>query len=286
MNPPIGDEQQLEIPATDGFRLAASLTLPEGGDSDPDRMVLIAPATGVPRSFYQRFADFLSGQGLGVVSWDWRGIGGSAPDSLRGFEATMRDWGEKDLQGVLEWTNERFPDAVLTAVGHSYGGQGIGLAPTARRLRGLVTVATQSGYWGHWPSPEKYRFALLWYVLMPGLTRLLGYFPSSLLGLGEDLPPGVALEWARWCRSPEYLGDYDGHARLEMPILSLSFTDDTYGPREGVEWMHERFTAAEVEMRHLTPDEVGAERVGHLGFFRDGVVPGLWEEVADWLRRV
>src|SRR3712207_8056259 len=88
----------LTIPATDGFSLAATQF---GGDGDAaERVVLIAPATGVKRRLYRPFSEFLAAGGFGVVTWDWRGTGDSRPASLRGFEATMRQWGERDRKST------------------------------------------------------------------------------------------------------------------------------------------------------------------------------------------
>jgi predicted alpha/beta hydrolase len=152
-------------------------------------------------------------------------------------------------------------------------------------LTAAVTVAAQSGYWGRWPSPKRYYYAGVWYVLIPALTALCGYFPSRLLGLGEDLPAGVARQWARWCRSRDYLGDWRGHERFAAPILALSFADDPYAPAAAVDALHEHYAAAPVERRHLRPQEVGATRIGHFGFFKPGV-PELWREVSRWMTAV
>lgn len=273
-------DADLVLPAADGFPLAATRFEPAGS---VERVVLAAPATGVKRKLYRPLAEFLAGEGFAVLTWDWRGTGDSRPQSLRGFPASMRQWAELDLAGAISWAGERWPGAALFALGHSFGGQGIGLAPGAERLRGLVTVAAQSGWWGHWPGPGKLRYAALWWVAMPLLTRALGYFPMRRFGMGEDLPAGVALEWARWGRSPEYLGDWRGHAALDAPILSFSFADDPFAPRAAVDALHARYGSRELARRHVAPADVGAARIGHFGFFRPGVAPGLWRETADWL---
>jgi predicted alpha/beta hydrolase len=119
---------------------------------------------------------------------------------------------------------------------------------------------------------------------MPVLTSLCGYFPSHRLGLGEDLPAGVAREWARWCRSPAYMDDYLGHAAFTSPMLALSFADDSFAPRRAVEALHRQYRAAAIEHRHVAPSDYGATRIGHFGFFKPGI-PGLWKETTDWLAR-
>lgn len=270
------------IPAADGLPLGASLYAARGG---PGATVLVAPATGVARRLYDPFARHLAAGGLEVVTWDWRGTGDSRPASLRRFHATMSGWARLDFAGVLAWARERAPELPLLAVGHSFGGQSLGLVPGGATLAGAVTVAAQNGWWGHWPRPRRYAYALLWHLVMPALTHALGYFPSSRLGLGEDLPRGVALEWARWCRSPRYLRDWSGHRALTAPILALGFDDDAYAPATAVDALHREYAAARVERRQIAPAAAGVRSIGHFGFFKPGL-PQLWEEVAGWLHGV
>lgn len=273
-------ETALTIPALDGFPLAASRF--EARDGDVRRVILIAPATGVRRSIYRHLARFLAERGAVVVSWDWRGTGESRPASLRGFAASLRTWGEQDLGGLLRWARQSHPQTRVGLIGHSFGGQALGLAPDAVRLDAAVTLAAQSGYLGHWPWRLRVPLIGLWYALMPVLARTLGYFPARRLGFGEDLPRGVALEWARWCRRPGYLGDWSGHRRFEVPVLGFSFEDDPIAPRRAVDALHATFGGA-VSRRHLAPRDLGVRRLGHFEFLRPGVAPALWEEIAAWL---
>lgn len=276
----VGAERDLAISATDGQTLAATEFLPTG---DPRRVALVVPATGVPRGYYAAFARYLATQGMAALVWDWRGIGGSRPDTLRGFRATMRDWAVRDLGGALSAATERHPGVPLVAVAHSFGGQAIGLAPGRERLTRIVAVAAPSGYWRHYHRPWRYALALMWYGILPVSTLLLGYFPAKALGMGENLPAGVALEWARWCRSPEYLGDWGGHGAITAPMLALAFTDDPYAPPAATDALLDRYAAAAPTRRYLSPEDVGIASIGHFGFFREGRMPGLWGETAAFL---
>jgi predicted alpha/beta hydrolase len=272
---------QIRIPAQDRFPLAAS-HFPAGAPAKG--VVLISPATGVKRSLYRRFAEYLAGRGFNAVTWDWRGTGESRPPSLRGFRATMRDWAERDLTGVVDWAAEQHPGLPILTVGHSFGGQALGLTPARDRIRAAVTVAAQSGFWGHWPFPSRYLYAALWHLLMPGLTRVVGWFPAARLGLGEDLPSGVALEWSRWCRTPAYLGDWSGHERFRAPLYVLGFTDDPFAPPRSVMALHDRYGSADQVRRILAPGEASLPRIGHFGFFRPEAAR-LWEDVGGWLEQ-
>jgi predicted alpha/beta hydrolase len=273
-------ETALTIPALDGFPLAASRFGAEGIETG--RVILVSPATGVRRGIYRRLAGFLAGRGAVVVTWDWRGTGESRPESLRGFAASLRTWAEQDLGGVLRWARDSHPGAKVALIGHSFGGQALGLLPEAAHLDAAVTLAAQSGYLGHWPWRLRLPLIGLWYAVMPALAYLFGYFPSRRLGFGEDLPRDVALEWAGWCRRPEFVGDWSGHRRFKVPVLGFSFDDDPIAPRRAVDALHAEFGGA-VTRRHLTPGELGVRRLGHFEFLRPGLAPALWSEIADWL---
>lgn len=271
--------ESLRISAADAYALGASVT----GAAARGPVVVVAGATGVRKWYYARFAAWLAGEGATVVTFDYRGIGESRPHRLRGFDARLRDWGQLDLEGVLRFARAEWPARPLVVVGHSVGGQLLGLAPAVATLSRAVTVAAQSGYWGHWPPWHRPVMAGLWWGVMPAVTAVMGYLPGRL-GVGEDLPREVALEWARWGRQPRFCLDdgiaADGYARLTAPVLSFSFTDDTYAPRPAVDWLHRLFTRARVERRHLSPADAGASRVGHFGFFRDTFRDSLWPQVA------
>jgi predicted alpha/beta hydrolase len=270
------------IAALDGYPLAADVWPAER----PATTVAINSAMGVPRRYYRAFAGHLAAQGMAVVSYDYRGIGDSAPKRLRGFPARARDWGQLDFAGVLGWMRAQHPTAATAVVGHSIGGQLLALAPNADQLAGAVLVGAQAGSWRHWPGLNRLGMAALWYAVIPALATLAGRLPMSWFGLGQDVPSGVAREWARWGRSRDYLFDprhglpLSGYARLDIPVRAYSFADDRYAPRPSVEALLRRFPAAQIEHHHGSRE---GGRVGHFGFFRAGVVPALWGEASEWL---
>lgn len=280
----------LRIPALDGFELAATLYEP-APDTAPvnDRsVVLINSATAVRRGYYDGYARYLTAEGFTVLTYDYRGIGGSRPRRLAGFRARMRQWGEQDLAGVLDWIADHLRPKRLLIVGHSVGGQIVGLAANNHRVHALMMVGSQSGWWGHWPAPSRYRIALNWYVLIPAVTRVYGYLPGRF-GTKEDLPAGVAREWARWGRRRTYLMESEelrpGFQRLRCPLLAYSFTDDVYAPRPAVEGLLDLYSEADVFHRHLSPRDVGVPAIGHFGFFRDQFRETLWRDSVAWLRK-
>ncbi len=63
--------EDIVLPASDGFALAASLFKPAG---DVRGAVLINSATAVPRKIYRSFASYLAGRGHAVVTYDCEGV--------------------------------------------------------------------------------------------------------------------------------------------------------------------------------------------------------------------
>lgn len=281
-------DKGLRIPALDGYRLAATLYEPDPAH-DRDVAVVISSATAVRRGYYDAYARFLAGRGFWVLTFDYRGIGDSRPKRLSRFRATATQWGEEDLAGAIRWVSDHLQPKKLLAVGHSIGGQILGLTINAGKVDAMLAVASQSGYWGHWPSPSRYRMAFNWWVAVPVVSRLWGYLPGYF-GTKEDLPGGVAREWASWCRNPDYLHGRGGerlrsYDRFRGPLLAYSFDDDPYAPRTAVESLLAGYRNARVTHRHLSPADVGAPALGHFGFFREGFRGTLWAESAAWLEK-
>lgn len=275
------------FPALDGYRLAGILFRPEAPNGTA---VMINAATGVRQEFYASFATCLAEHGFTVLTYDYRGIGRSLHGSLQALRhARMRDWGRLDAGGALEFLTDVAPGERLTAIGHSFGGQAFGLMPGSERLDAALAVGAQSGYWGHWPLAQRYGFWLTVRALIPGGTALAGYCPSRLLGLGENLPAGVGLEWAAWCQHPGYhvgaLGEEarGGFAALRARLRACWIEDDRFAPRRAVEAFLGFYPNAKAELRAIAPRDFGARAIGHFGFFRERWRSTLWQEAMQWL---
>jgi predicted alpha/beta hydrolase len=267
--------------------LAGTVHEPSAG-GDGARVVVIASATGVPRGYYDPFARFLATRGSTVLSFDYRGIGGSRPGRLRGYRARMEDWGRRDLSAAISYAHEALGAERPVLVGHSVGGQLAPLAPNADRLGALLLVGSQSGDYRLWPAHLRLPLAAMWWGVVPALAGTWGYLPGWSFG-GESLPRGVALEWASWARRPGYLvGGGDGgrrraFERITAPVRLLSFSDDALAPKAAVASLGALYGGAARDHRHVTPADVGRRAIGHFGFFRERVGRPLWPEAAAWL---
>ena len=277
----------VRIRTSDGLELGATEFEPVGNSRG---VVVINAATAVRRRYYERFALYLAQNGFAVVTYDYRGIGESRPATLRGFDARMRDWGELDQPAIIDHALAWQPNVPLAVIGHSVGGQIFGLLCEPNRVSRVLMVAAQHNYWGLWRPQERYVLWALWTLLMPTTSHVLGYFPSGAFGLGEELPKGVALDWARWCRSPGALVQAIGGDTAERfkqyrgPILSISFEDDyKFAPRRAVDRLLAFYANAQSRHLHLSASSLGLRSVGHFGFFRESASERGWPIALDWL---
>ncbi|OAF01388.1 alpha/beta hydrolase [Bradyrhizobium centrolobii] len=284
----------ITFPATDGYSLAGTLFLPRGAKG---HAVLINSATAVPRKIYRGFASYLAHRGCAVLTYDYRGIGGSRlptmvgynqPKSLVGFNASMSDWAALDVTAAVRWMRERYTTLPFAYIGHSFGGQALGLIENNSEVSRALFVASQAATWRLMAPPEKYSvFAFMNFVGVP-LAHMLGYAPGWV-GIGEDLPKGVFLQWAEWVSSPRYLFDsklpaLENFAKFKGELRALCFSDDPWATRPAVELLAAGFTATRPEVLTVKPSDVGAKSIGHFGFFRPEHRDALWRGAAEWIQ--
>ena len=293
------DPTDITLTTDDAHALAATWFPPEHGT--PHTLLLISSGTGIPRQFYRRFAAFAASRGFGVLTYDYRGIGGSAPASLRNTSIRYREWGQHDMPAALAWLRTRVPDVPLAVVGHSAGGQQLGLAHNVHLVDAALFVAVSTGYWRDMPTKHRWFTWALWNLFVPVMRAALGYFPARRFGLGEDLPGPVATEWGAWCQEPTYMAaffDGTGHARspdgedfgavhfdrAQLPIHWLCFDDDPIANPRTVPPLMQLYGQANIESQWVSPRELGVDTIGHLGFFRESLGASLWPGTLDALR--
>lgn len=247
--------------------------------------VVIGGAMGVRQDYYAAFAQWLSGQGFRVTTFDYRGSGDSLPDTpgggLRGFKANLFDWAG-DYEAVVDAAKSALPDAPLYLLGHSLGAQLPGFFRDPHKVDGLVSIAAGSGYWRD-NAPQLRRMVLyFWYVLVPIATRICGYFPGRRLKKVGDLPAGVMLQWRKWCLNPQYSVGAEGeaarlsYAGVTFPVRALSISDDELMTFRGTQNLINLYANAPRTFERIAPADVQVRRIGHFGFFREQFSATLW----------
>jgi len=268
--------QSVRIRTGDGLELAAS-RFPAANE---ERVALINSATGVPRQFYHRFCAYLAENSITAYCYDYRGIGDSRPGRLRGFSASMTDWATRDASAVLDYLKTAHPGRRITWIGHSFGGQILGLIPPPAGVDRVLLVGSQLPSYLTYSYPMRLVVLLFWGVLIPLLTPVFGYFPSRFFGMGESLPAGVAFEWARWGLSRNYMLDHVGSENFQPgPSAKAVFfvvRDDLLAPLSSIHRLREALSAMDSSTVDINPADIGQGAIGHMGIFRKKFKDSLW----------
>lgn len=251
--------------------------------------VLIGPATGIKRQFYANFATFIAEAGYGVITFDNRGIGGSLLSEIKNSDTSLQCWGEKDMPAVLEQLKTAFPSTKYHLIGHSAGGQLVGLMHNAQELSSIFNVACSSGQLKNMAPLHSIKAHFFMNFFIPLNNALFGYTKTQWVGMGEPLPKAVAQQWREWCNSEGYVKAAFGktihhhlYDDLTTPSMWVNATDDDIAINANVDDMLSVFTKLSAQRLTLSPHDYALDEIGHMKFFsRKSQV--LWSHASNWL---
>lgn len=276
-------EQNILIEARDGFKLSATVRRPL---SEIKGVIQINCGTGIPQKLYSNLAIYLTNNGYATVTYDYRGIGNSKPKSLRGFLSNIEDWGIIDMASVFDWIINEFPNTQKIIIGHSMGGQLVGLMDNYQNIDKLILIASSTGYWRDMSSPFKWFMPVLWFLFIPLTTYIYGYTNAKKLRQGENLPKGVALQWRDWCINPNYFDDHFQKSNtrlffgnLRIPLKAIQITDDPIANEITANKLLKYYGNAKIEIEKISPKQLGVKKIGHTGFFSRQFKDTLWKNL-------
>jgi predicted alpha/beta hydrolase len=276
-------QQNILIKARDGFKLSATIRRPL---SEIKGVIQMNCGTGIPQKVYSNLAIYLTKYGYVTVTYDYRGIGNSKPKSLRGFLSNIEDWGIIDMASIFDWIINEFPNEKKIIIGHSMGGQLVGLMDNFKKIDKLILIASSTGYWRDMSSPFKWLMPPLWFLLIPLTTYIYGYTNAKKLRQGENLPKGVALQWRDWCINPNYFDDHFQKSntrlffdKLRIPLKSIQITDDPIANEITANKILKYYENAIIEIEKISPEQHGVKKIGHIGFFSRQFKDTLWRNL-------
>jgi predicted alpha/beta hydrolase len=284
--PAQGEGTPVRVRALDGYELGGYFY--DAKNPSPALVAVLHCGAGIRALRYRRFAAYLAESGIPTLSYDYRGIGVSRPRALRGFRASIEDWSEYDCGGAIAWMRERYPRAKIIGMAHSIGALMVGGAHNSAEQSQLVLIGGHTGYYGDYHPRYRLPMTAVWHAVMPAVTMVMGYFPARRLGLGEDLPARVALQWAgRRTGDLRPAGSGSGFERvqtlldrcaaLQRPAMLVSVTDDAFATASGTKRLLS-FYPRLFPLRHIeySPADAGTRRIGHFGFFGRRAGTALW----------
>lgn len=176
------EPQTIHFSTADGYTLTGTLYRPQ----HPKASIVVSSATGVPQAFYRRFAIYATQHHFQVLTFDYRGIGKSAPKTLKDFHMSYLDWGHYVLSSAIDvLATSSLP---IYMIGHSYGGQALGLTRNHHLVKAMQCYGTGVGWHGYMPLKEKFKVQVMWNLVFPPMVALTGYLPWSKLNMGRTYP--------------------------------------------------------------------------------------------------
>jgi len=247
--------------------------------------VLMLPGIGVPQRAFRHLATWMAERGARCLTLDYRGIGESTSKPETVTTASLLTWARLDAVTALQHAQQQWTEPVVL-LSHSFGGQLIGLAEQFRQVHAVVFFGSQIPLGRYWNGVSRLKVELYWYVALPLACSLFKLLPAWI-GFGARLPRGVAREWAKWGRSPEWFLSWEPDAAetfaaIDKPILAYAIEDDALAPPRAVTALLELLSCAKIIRKDLTPAEIGLTKIGHVGFLKPGPIEPVWEEVISF----
>ncbi|NQZ86619.1 MAG: alpha/beta fold hydrolase [Colwellia sp.] len=279
---------EANIICTDNVTLKATIYTPI---NDIKGAILIGPATGIKQQFYANFAVFLAKNGYGVITFDNRGIGESLIGNINECDASLQCWGEKDMPAVFEQLKKTFPKTKYHLIGHSAGGQLVGLMHNAMEFTSIFNFACSSGQLKNMKKMSLIKAHFFMNCFIPLSNFLFGHTKSQWFGMGEKLPKAAAEQWRTWCNGEGYVKVAFGktvhkhlYHELSIPSLWVNAVDDEIAIDENVLDMISVFSKLETETLTLSAEDYGLNEIGHMKFFsRKSEI--LWGHALNWLEK-
>ncbi len=242
---------------------------------DPEAIVVLNGATGVPAQYYEPFAYWLAEtRSLACLIYDYRDFGASARGHLRRSRATMADWGVHDQDAARDFARAAFPDLPLWVIGHSLGAMCLPFQRNLDQIDRVIAVASGMVNVRDHPWPYQALARFFWFGPVPMVTRLLRFLPGKALRVGHDLPRGVYWQWRKWCTRREFFArefgvqlPFPDWMGLKAPTKFVAVADDVMTPPETVWRMMKFFPAAPKTQTTLRPGDFGLSEIGHIQVF-------------------
>ena len=250
--------------------------------------ILIAPATGITQGFYHAFAQWLNQQGYAVMVFDFRGIGESLYEPLAQSKASILDWGQLDLPAAVQALVLKTAAEQVILIGHSAGSQLLGVMPNHHQVAKLIAIAGSTGYVKGLKGRTRLLAPFMFKVVFPISCLVKGYGTTQAIGMGENLPPNVAKQWAKFCSQPGYIinaqlqSEQDFHHEVRTPIQCIFASDDEIATAQNVNDLIRLYPNAATQMLQLDPKAHAQQKIGHMLMFKRSH-QNLWPLIAQHL---
>jgi predicted alpha/beta hydrolase len=266
---------KVQISCQDGYNLNAHFYPATQVTSKPP--VLLCPATGITKQFYHKFCCWLQDQGYDILVFDFRGIGESLYGSIKDSKASIVQWGQLDIPAAIDALLAQTQKEQVLLLGHSAGGQLLGIVPNHHKVAKVVAVSGSTGHVKGLAGKTRLLGPVMFDIIFPIARYTLGYGPTQAIGMGENLPQDVAKQWADFCNKPGYIlnaigktvsSKDDFHHNIHCPITVLWSSDDEIATKANVQDLLRLYPNAKTQHIELNPQSYGYKEIGHMLMFK------------------
>lgn len=264
------------ITIKDNYNLSFTLFKPER-EFTKNITILISPAMAVVQGYYKSFSEFLCIKGYNVITFDHIGTGNSQ-FNIKDKTISYEDWGKLDIELLTSWIKTSLNTEIIY-IGHSSGGQLLGVTPSAKKFIKIFIISSGIGYWKFWNFPKKYYYFLAWYLFFPVILKIYGYLPKFVMK--EDIPMGIIKQWLFWTRKKRFMLDdstiqtyFD---EIKSDVVYLAFTDDSLAPYKSAKALSSFYSSAKIDFKYIHPEDYNLKFIGHFGFFKSRNGEMLWK---------
>ncbi len=235
---------------------------------------------------YDCFAKFVCSKNINVITYDYTDVG-ICKNSLKKSKTSITNWMNLDLKKIVDYITTSDQNAIIFLLGHSLGGQIIGLFEDYHRINGIILVATQTGYWKFWPFPLNIINYLTWSAYIPIVLKIHHFLPKATDQNSADMPKNAAYEWAKWCKSKNYLFEHipetkQYYDKIICPLFSISFENDIYATKKAVNWITRKYVNTQIHRKHYSSKEM---KYGHSAAFEPSNFDLIGNDIVNFITK-
>jgi predicted alpha/beta hydrolase len=247
--------------------------------------LIINNGARVLQNKYTEFAEYVSNNNINVITYNYSDT--DVPENkLKTSKTSIQEWATCDMNTIIDSIVDMNSEAKIFVLGHSLGGQIIGLTENCAKLDGIILVAAQTGYWKFWPFPLNIINYLTWYLYVPMLLKTYGFFPKGKDKNLSHMPKRATTDWMKWCQSPNYLFENISlseqyYNTIKCPLLSISFGDDLYATKQAVDWLTSKYQNVKLNRIHYTSKEY---KYGHSSAFEPSNFSTIGTDIINFIK--
>ena len=249
----------------------------QGSDvSESQIIILILPALGAPTRLYKQLYDGIIQAGISVALMNLRGEGQLKKEQLVsegnfGYVELLND-----IDYVVKFLADKYPNKSIVTMGHSLGGQ-LGCLYHCHKnskVKASIVIAGGSVGYRSWTGMARFKtfFATQFFGL---LSRILGWFPGKKIGFGGNQPKNIMIDWSRNARTGFYKLinqkiDYEIVSKdVRSFFLGIVIENDFFAPYSSTKSLLDKFSASDTEIFTVKADSFKKVTSDHFSWLKE-----------------